>query len=301
MSMRLLWRSSVVLGAALSVWVAADLRAGERPAVDPSRPANFLEAAEADKSLLAASAVMPLEWSGAPGVYEQELRRRNQNPFYLESRRRVGVAELVAAKRLDSERAWGVLEEFIGVASRQSRMKRYDDVEDMREALQQIDALTEQAMEAGGEGYRLAGALVGLRKRTIQNWKEGGHEDPELLAFLSEESRRRDRDTESRASRVLVQIRMDDGPIQEFELAAALLSEDLETIREVLNGLDRARRRSITKQVQLLLVDLRQDGSDIEGLDEKITVMGKALNTSWNVPSRSSPPPVPGKPDPAAL
>lgn len=65
-----------------------------------------------------------LAWSAVPGAFEVDLLRRRDNPLYIPSRREIGKSELLAAKRVDSERAWEALEEFISIAASKKRADR---------------------------------------------------------------------------------------------------------------------------------------------------------------------------------
>jgi hypothetical protein len=237
----------------------------------------FAGAESAQSGENAASPASELSWSPVPGTYEQDLLRRHDNPLYMPSRRSIGRRELLAAKRLDAERAWEVLEEFISIAAGKKRAVRYDDADRMLEFLNRIDLAMARSMEVGGEAYSLVTALAGIRVWLMEEWKTAASDDPEVAALLSRQKGRNERGLLSPANRFLAQIGIEDGPIQDFERVPALLCEDESTIRTVIAKIDAKQRSDFARRVPLVLEDIRKRPDEFEGIEPKVAVLRKSL------------------------
>ena len=233
------------------------------------------------------SAPEGLEWSESPGTFEQDLMRRQGNPLYAPPRRRIGRSELIAAKRRDAERMWKALELYIDLATAKKRMARLDDAVEIDAALLELDRETLRAIEVGGEAYRLADALQGISGWLVGEWNTGAGDDPDVSALLSAREGLPKIDADSKSLRFVTQLEMKDGPIQDFERAAALLSLEKDTIAKVMADLGPQWRRKMADQSRELAADLNSEGVDVEGIDSKLAIVRRAAR-SGGASSRST-------------
>ena len=242
--------------------------------------------------------LVQLEWSKNPGVFEEDLRRRDQNSLYFESRREIGKAELRAAKKLDAKRMWQDLEDFIDLMLDKRRMSRLETASEMGDALLTLDEGTWRALQVGGESYALAQAIQELRSWLLLEWRVSSERDPGVAALLAAEGRIPTVETGSRAIRFMALIqgataRPTDGeasatgPILIDELGTALMSEDRDTIVQVLES----SRGELRSQLRLQLVSLLEwirsqamrpgveirDEDESKGLADKFAAVGVAL------------------------
>ncbi len=225
-----------------------------------------------------------LEWSEKPGVYEGELRRRHQNPLYVDSRREIGEGDLSEAKRRDAKQMWATLESYISLANDKSRMGRYELASEMGDALLRLDETTWNALRVGGEAYALAAAAQKIRASLLDAWQDVASVDPGVKALLDAEARIPAVKTESPAIRFLALLQVepgkggeDGGPIRRYELGAALLSEDAETIRKVHSLLRGELRSSVREQLASVLTDIGRDEIEFDGKWQKVTVAAELL------------------------
>jgi hypothetical protein len=221
-----------------------------------------------------------LDWSEAPGTFEQELMRRQGNPLYAPPRQRIGRSELLAAKRRDAEGMWKSLELYIDLATAKKRMARLDDANKMGAALLDLDRETLRALEVGGEAYRLANALQGISGWLLGEWKTTAGDDPDISALVTARKRVPKIDSNSQSLRFIAQLEMGDGPIQTFERAAALLSLDKDTIKQVMTDLGPKWRSKMAKQSQELAADLGAEGVAVEGINSKVDLVRRAAKSS---------------------
>ncbi len=222
-----------------------------------------------------------LEWSEKPGVYENELRRRHQNPLFVESRQEILEADVMEARRRDAERMWQVLEDYISLANDKDRMARYEVASEMGEALLRFDENTWSALRTGGEAFALAAATQRIRSDLLQAWQDVASVDPGVKALLDAEARIPAVKTESSAIRFLALLQAEDpddeGPLRRYELGAALLSEDVETIREVHSLLRGELRSAVRSQLESVLGEIGREQIEFEGKREKVKAAAELL------------------------
>ena len=216
-----------------------------------------------------------LDWSEIPGVFESDLFRRSGNALYLESRRRIGEVELLAAKRRDAERLWRSLESFIGLLSDKNRMSKFELASQMGNALLRIDEATWSALRVGAQAYELAASIQATRSRLLDAWQVSSDADPGVKALLDAEARIPTVETGSSAIRFLALIQAGDSdptqaPIQSHEFGVALMSEEPATIRTVYQALRGELKEKLALQLAALLDDIERDQIEFEQSDLKI-------------------------------
>ncbi|MBW2274612.1 MAG: hypothetical protein JRG96_15200 [Deltaproteobacteria bacterium] len=242
--------------------------AGQPPAaVDPDR-AGALDRVATPEAL-------SLEWSPEPGVYELALLRRDNNPLYLPDRRLITPHKLEDAKVRDAARAWQVLDAFIDLASRRSRMARLDSGERIAVAVAEIDALTEEALGVGGTAYGIVDALVSMRAALVSEWRKSASGNPARVAPL--EGIDEEKPPTGSAARFLAQLDQEQGPIPEHEVVPALLGEEPGTIRAVMKQFPADRQRALRRHASLVFDDLKREGVETEGLEPKLGALGAAF------------------------
>lgn len=223
-----------------------------------------------------------LEWSETPGVYESDLRRRLDNPLYVEARRIIDESELLGAKRVDAAKAWDALEEFIGLLSDKKRMERYELASEMADALLRIDEATWEALRVGGEAYGLAASIQKMRAQLIMDWRSASEEDPGVEALLDVEESIPAVETESSAVRFLALIQAGDdgeeqGPISTNEFGTALMSEDPDSIRVVYESLQGELKNAVRDQLRAVLWDVGREEIEFPDKHEKVAVVAELL------------------------
>ncbi len=216
-----------------------------------------------------------LDWSEIPGVFESDLFRRSGNALYLESRRRIGEVELLAAKRRDAERLWRSLESFIDLLSDKNRMSKFELASQMGNALLRIDEATWSALRVGAQAYELAASIQATRSRLLDAWQVSSDADPGVKALLDAEARIPTVETGSSAIRFLALIQAGDSdptqaPIQSHEFGVALMSEEPATIRTVYQALRGELKKKLALQLAALLDDIERDQIEFEQSDLKI-------------------------------
>lgn len=223
-----------------------------------------------------------LEWSENPGVYESDLRRRLENPLYVEARRIIDESELLRAKRVDAANAWDALEEFIGLLSDKKRMERYELASEMADALLRIDEATWEALRVGGEAYALATSIQKMRAQLMQDWRSASAKDPGVQALLDAEESIPTVQTESSAVRFLALIQAgndeeEQGPISTNEFGTALMSEDPDSIRTVYESLQGELKNALRDQLRAVLWDVGREEIEFPDKHEKVAAVAELL------------------------
>jgi hypothetical protein len=216
-----------------------------------------------------------LDWSANPGVFESDLVRRSGNSLYLESRRRIGEPELLAAKRRDAELTWQTLESFVELLSRKKRMSKLESASEMGDALLRIDEATWGALRVGGEAYKLAASIQELRSWLLGEWQVSSLADPGVQALLDAEERIPTVETQSSAIRFLALIQVADdadamAPIAMEEFGVALMSEEPATIRKVYQALQGDLKEKLALQLSSLLEEIEREEIEFDRSDQKI-------------------------------
>jgi hypothetical protein len=236
--------------------------------------------------------LVQLEWSENPGVFEEALRRRHQNILYPEARREVSKTELTKAKKVDAKRMWDNLEGFIELLLGKQRMSKLETASEMGDALLQIDEGTWRALRIGGESYALAKSIQEMRTWLLGEWRVSSERDPGVEALLAAENRIPSVKTDSPATRFMALIQSAEntanpGPVPTEEFAAALMSEDMDSVAQILGALRGRLRRQVAEQLVVLLEFVRWQALNPEfvqreelalrGLADKFRVAGIAL------------------------
>jgi hypothetical protein len=255
---RRLFSACLILGLALC-WAALS-QAQEREARRSPMPAQ-------------AKAAKSLDWTPQPGAFEQSLRRRYHNPLYAPSRRRVSSQELQRAIIRDAGEARAVLADFMNLALQQRRMARLDDPADIDAAVADFKAQIRRARGVGGEAAKLADELILIRSQLMTSWRERNADAAELQRELDEIDKSLRRSAPVENNSFVAQLLRDDTPTATADLAPALLSEDVDTIRLAMRKLDSGRASRARRDAPAVVSYVRLAGAEIEGFDARLEAL----------------------------
>jgi hypothetical protein len=227
-------------------------------------------------------AAQPLDWTAQPGAFEASLRRRYGNPLYAPSRRRVGRDELRSAVIRDAAEAREALAEFMNLALQHRKLARLEDAGEIDAAVARFGKQIRVARGIGGEASKLADELQRIRSQLLASWRERNADSPEVQRELDEIEQSLAARAPVENSTFVAQLLRKDSPIGRADLAPALLSQDVDTIRLAMRQLDAGRRDLARRNAPAAVSYVRLEGAQIEDFDARVAALTGSRPNSGN-------------------
>lgn len=216
----------------------------------------------------------PLPWSSNPGAYEAHLMRRNNNPYFPESRRSVSHDDVEEAKKKDKEDyilCQRRLEELGQEINAFPQTATSGDLMALRE---RIDELIFFAMGVGGPATEIASKADQLREAVVSDLRSAFASDEEALSNIEKADTYHKDTVRQFYIPVIAQMRRENSPIAEEETIAAVLSEDPSSIAIFVNCLPEESRSLVEMEgLTMLRESLKNEQVDPK-LEEKIYALG---------------------------
>lgn len=240
--------------------------------------ANDFAAKEAPKSRdhdqTQESIERPLPWSSNPGAYEAHLMRRNNNPYFPESRRDISHDDVEEAKKKDKEDyilCQRRLEELGQEINAVSQTATSGDLMALRE---RIDDLILFAMGVGGSATEIASKADKLREAVVSDLRFAFADNEEAISNIEKADTYHKDTVRQFYIPVIAQMRRGDSPIAEDETIAAVLSEDPSSIAIFINCLPEESRSLVEMKGLRMLRESLRNGQVDPKLEEKICALG---------------------------
>lgn len=262
-----------------SIEEAFDNPTSNKDSVDSELAQQFTGLYEAHQTI-PESTERALPWSSNPGASEANLMRRQNNPYFPESRRDVSHADLVEAKSKDEE-DFSVcrkqLEQLL--AEETGRLAEYATSGDLLNLRERIDDLIFYSMGVGGPALEIASKADRLRDAVILDLRAAFSGDEETLSNI-EKADTYHRDNVRRFYiPVVAQVLRKNSPIPKGETVAAILSEEPSAIAIFMNSLPEDARPSIEAEGLRMMQSALNEGYLDPKCEEKIS----ALRGEWPV------------------
>lgn len=222
------------------------------------------------------AAAPQLDWSANPGAFELSLQRRYRNPLYAPSRRRVTPSQHRAAVIRDAGEAREALADFMDLALKQRRLARLDDPAEIDAAVARFEDEIRRNRGIGGEASKLADELQRIRALLLSSWRERNADSEAVQVELDEIQESLTRKARVENSDFVAQMLRKDTPIESSDLASALLSEDVATIKLAMSQLGNQRRRKVRRDALAVVSYVRLGGARIEGFDARLEALQRA-------------------------
>jgi hypothetical protein len=214
------------------------------------------------------SATIPpeLEWSENPGCFERHLKRKQNNPLFLEPDRKVTQEQIDEARERDREDAAKLQKELVDLASDLQNLPELATPGEVAPIRERIDELLDRAAGIGGQADHTRDALNELRNTLIDDLREGMTYNGEILRQLEEIERHNKLLVEIFHTAFIAQM----GRIPSSDLIPAMLSEAPETIRKVMSIIGEDKVALVFKDACDRVKRAQAEGEVIPLADEKL-------------------------------
>ena len=180
-----------------------------------------------------------------PGIREQHLLRKKDNPLFAAAGNRVGKDDLAQARLedgMEKDRFLLALQELLGRAIDLPRNAPSETVLDIKE---QLDRSYQQACALPGDMASVKQAIVRLAQTIMHAIRDGAGNDPHALQQLVEEDIARRAHFELQEIPLVAALMHPDSPVSADELIPTLLSEDNESLAAALSLFDEQQLASL--------------------------------------------------------
>ncbi|MEX2014294.1 MAG: hypothetical protein WD896_02980, partial [Parcubacteria group bacterium] len=211
-----------------------------------------------------------LQWSSNPGAHETHLRRRHNNPYFPESRRKVLPEDLAEAKRKDKEDYVACEQLFEQLGKEIEALSSTTTSGDLLGLRERIDDLIFFSMGVGGPEIEVASKADRLREAVISDLRAAFAGDEETLSNIEKaDAYHKDR-VRAFYIPVIAQILRKNGPIPQEETIPAILSEDPSAIAIFINSLPKDSRPPIEVEALKIMREALDNGHVDPQFEEKI-------------------------------
>ncbi len=218
-----------------------------------------------------------LVWSNNPGCFERHLQRKHGNPLFPVESHLVTQEQIDEARRRDLQDAQALAEDFKRLHQEVLGLPPAISIHENSILREKIDELLDRAAAIGGDiGDAVEQVLSELRDAVISAWRKAAHGNSEANEAMDAAESFYNQNVKMFRNRFNAQRGRKDSPIRGEDLIPALLSEDLETIRIVIEVIgDNSRAIDLMRASAIkILSDALQNGAVISQLDEKLQALG---------------------------
>lgn len=204
-----------------------------------------------------------IEWQELPGIYERHLQRRHNNPLFSKERRNVSLDDVKIVRNLDNayQKEFVVLSTLL--TSEYARLNDKSPINDFLRCLQDVQEHIQLGSRIGGNLEHEIGIAEGIENKLTSILNERFPEGADMLKTARAHS-------EIQRIPYLAQLATQeddpilkvDTPILENEQTAALLSEDVETVKLLGYFYRSLQSKKITEDVHKCLEDGIKNGLD---------------------------------------
>lgn len=193
---------------------------------------------------------MALAFSNQPGCWERHLQRRSEWPdlFSLPAVNQAAVDEAFRKDERERIEAANQFQDLLRDAASLSANVESEQILDLKT---KIDKLYQHCMGLGGALEEVTQALLRLHAVIMDAIRKGAANDTVAQAEIEEELTFHQAHIDLLAHPIVAHLLRQDGPIVASELAAALLCEQVESVRAAVSIFD-------SQQLDLLLTDTTQ-------------------------------------------
>jgi len=176
---------------------------------------------------------MNFSFSEQPGARERQLMRRYQNPLF-------GAYAEFSANELDTARSDDALErdsfyqDFQKILQEIAEFNGEVDSEKILAMKQRVDQMYEQACGLSGDNQAAIDGLARLQTMIMDAISQGAKNDANAVRELKQEAAARELHQQLLRHKLICDLLRPDGVIPQAQLAATMLSEDIESVRAAL-------------------------------------------------------------------
>ena len=228
------------------------------------------------ESILGLNVSGEFAWSSEPGCFEKHLQRKFNNQIFSLEKREISQNEIDQARRKDKEETdilRADVADFFETMPKPGELSCIPD--EMRILVEQLDNLTERALQLGGESLSILSGLYNMREKLISTWRIAISYSEAALVKFDEGENINSILTNKYHHPFIQQVMRNDSPIKD-DIVESILSEDIETIKLAVDML--SEKKEIIKNEALTLVGVMLlRGENMPMLEEKLAILGVQL------------------------
>ncbi len=220
-------------------------------------------------------------FSKTPGSWEQQLKRRWNNPLFPESSRTVVQHQVVEARERDREEQEQFKHQFQELVRKVSELPERAKTEQLLELIPKLDKCYTDCMVLGvplPQERQALSRLIILFEQTLL--KQGG-DDSTFINQLQHEQASRKIHHKALENSVVAAMMRDQSPISINELPATLLSESPTMVEKVLEFLDLEQLKSLHQHAKEIIDQSEKDGTRVnENAMQVSELLARMVTTS---------------------
>jgi hypothetical protein len=219
-----------------------------------------------------------LLWSSNPGAYEMQLKRRCNNSYFPISKQVVSEEDLVEAIRIDSDDYELAKEMLLDLDREMDGLGSNGTSGDAIKIRKRLEEIISFSMGVGGRAYEIASMAGEVRKVVISELKQSFSNDKNTLSIIERADILYKKNNRIFHTPVVAQIVRKNGPINQEDTIATILSEDAQTI-SLMKNFFKGKKGTIVAQgaLELLQKGLDSGYTDPE-YEEKLLLFEGLLN-----------------------
>lgn len=222
---------------------------------------------------------MEHSFSDNPGAQERHLIRRHNNPLFGD-KSTISDDELVSARQKDDQEREEFYQQFQKILQEISEFSGQEESEKILDMKQHVDRMYEQCCGLAGNNQKAIDGMARLQDMIMQAIKQGAEGDANAMKELEQEEEARRIHKELLTHPIICDLLRPDSVIEKEELAASILSADIDSIQATLNLFQPEHLQVLVSACEELLKSLDIQEQDLGELKNKLQVLHQSLKTS---------------------
>jgi len=244
--------------------IIAEIRFGRLVDSMQFRPESIIGVRKAEESAV--------RWSDAPGCFERHLQRRFRNPLFPLNRRDISSSELADAQARDAADFASFFHDFDGMIRGACSDDLPQTFSTHLKLRKETEELLVRAAEIGAIAQKQKASLQDFYATIVKTLRDGcATEEVPALEQALQTSYQLQR---THTNDFVAQLERKDGPISGAEVLPSVLSEDVETVRLVVEVFDESLLTAMRRLTTELLAEARAEDYVLQDGQEKLSAMG---------------------------
>jgi len=220
---------------------------------------------------------MTLPFSALPGSRERQLQRQYNNPLFSEQQRTITASDLKKIQDEDLAQLATFTKAFQKLFDSASQLAENVQSDVILKLKEEADRLYELAACLPGDNNSAQESLTKLISVVMKAVKRGAGDDPKALSELQQETEARAMHTGLMKVPLVVDMLNPESLINPDNLAATMLSADLEELEAGLQLFEADQITLLYNDAETLVHDCTEQGHDMNAAKERLDVIANAL------------------------
>ncbi len=220
---------------------------------------------------------MNLQFSTETGPHERQLRRKYHNPLFAEDGEKITERELEHARQQDQATLRKFLQDFQALVQQAADLQANTDSEIILDMKERLDQCYTRCCAMPGDHSEIQAAINQLIQLIMKAVRQGAANDPLALSKLEEEDMARATHQQLHTHKLIVDLLLEDSPINDADLLPTLLSETPEAVQATLQLFDAEQLQLLYDTGKTLLNALKIKGHELPSAWSNLTLFENVL------------------------